>query len=554
VKFHYSRQCLHPSERFLERLLEILPGLTSWGILLGLVILSFAKPVTAAVVIIVFDFYWLLRLFYLTIFLALSYVRLSVESATDWMQRIVEIDQYFSKKRKPPASSGDWKQKASTWVYERELKTLEQSGTRPPLSSAIYHLVIVTVVKEGEKVLTSGIQSFMQGTFPSKRTLLVYAVEERTPAEIKKQVYDLCEFHRPHFLDVLVSEHPDGQPGEARVKGANATHAAIFARRFLEKKDIPVENVIVSCFDADTVVSPQYFACLTYSFLVCPHRQRASYQPIPVYHNNIWDVPGFARILEMGSSFFQLTEATKPDKMVTFSSHSMSFKALVEIGYWPVDMVSDDSAIFWKALLYYEGDYRVVPLYATVSMDVVAAENWWMTCVNVYKQKRRWAWGIENFPILMRGFIQCPRISFMQKFQHTIKIFEAFIAWATWPVILAVIGWLPAVFASREFSHCVLYYTAPRIAGTIFNLATVSLVTTIVLSLCLLPKKKIRYSFLKRVLHALEWLLIPIVAIFFSALPALDAQTRLMLGRYMEFWVTDKTRKHEIPEHAGEHP
>ena len=27
----------------------------------------------------------------------------------------------------------------------------------------------------------------------------------------------------------------------------------------------------------------------------------------------------------------------------------MSFTALVEIGYWPVDMISDDSAVFWKA-------------------------------------------------------------------------------------------------------------------------------------------------------------------------------------------------------------
>ena len=33
----------------------------------------------------------------------------------------------------------------------------------------------------------------------------------------------------------------------------------------------------------------------------------------------------------------------------------MSFKALVEIGYWPVDMISDDSAIYWKAYIHYAG-------------------------------------------------------------------------------------------------------------------------------------------------------------------------------------------------------
>jgi hypothetical protein len=31
--------------------------------------------------------------------------------------------------------------------------------------------------------------------------------------------------------------------------------------------------------------------------------------------------------------------------------------------------------------------------------------------------------------------------------------------------------------------------------------------------------------------------------IFFSSLPALDAQTRWMLGKYMGFWPTEKYRK-----------
>ena len=53
----------------------------------------------------------------------------------------------------------------------------------------------------------------------------------------------------------------------------------------------------------------------------------------------------------------------------------MSFKALVEIGYWPVDMISDDSSIYWKAYIHYPGGYTVVPMLVTVSMDLAQDET-----------------------------------------------------------------------------------------------------------------------------------------------------------------------------------
>jgi hypothetical protein len=290
-------------------------------------------------------------------------------------------------------------------------------------------------------------------------------------------------------------------------------------------------------------VTPHYFASLTYYFLTCPYREEASFQPVPVYNNNIWDAPGITRVLETGSSFFQLIEATNPERLVTFSSHSMSFKALVDVGYWPIDMISDDSAIYWKAFIHFDGKYRVVPMYNTLSMDAVVAETWWKTVINVYKQKRRWAWGVENFPIVMRGFLANRKIPLMMKFKTGYKLFEGHISWTTWAFLLTIIGWLPAIFAGKDYSQSVFYYSVPRITGVIFNLASLSLITSIILSLYLLPKRKEKHFALKRIGFALQWLLVPFTIIFLSALPALDAQTRLMLGKYMTFWVTDKVKK-----------
>ena len=544
MTIRFSRQGLRGWERWVERWLEAVPGATSWTLLIGILVLACWRPLLAAVLIIAFDLYWLLRLLYLTLFLVLSCLRLSIERTTDWMARVeglARLEPYLEAWRRR-ARSPDLRRRASDWLHVRELEALARSGSRPPPAEDIHHVVIVPIVKEAPAVYEPGIRSLGGQQFPPSRLLVVLAVEERAAPAIQEGARAVQARHRGRFLEFLVVVHPDGLPGEARVKGANVTCAAKAAARFLADRGIPLRCAVVSCFDADTVVSPQYFAVLTYHFMVCPARTRASFQPIPVYHNNIWDVPGFARVLDVGSSFFQLVEATNPEQLVTFSSHSMSFQALAEVGYWPVDMISDDSAIFWKAFLHYDGDYRVVPLYVTVSMDVAAADTWRKTVLNVYRQKRRWAWGVENFPIVLRAFLRASRIPLVTRITHAFKLFESHVAWATWPFLLGVIGWLPALLAGREFSSTVVYYNTPRITFTIFNLASISLVTTILLSLCLLPRPPVKRAWLRKLGHLFEWLLVPLTAIVLSAVPALDAQTRLMLGRSLEFWVTDKAR------------
>ncbi|MFH0985964.1 MAG: glycosyltransferase family 2 protein [Candidatus Omnitrophota bacterium] len=544
MKFHYSRQGLNKKEMFLQRFFEVLPGLTSWALLLGVVTLSVWAPLVAAIAVIAFMLAWILRLFYLTIFLLFSYVRLSVEKNTDWLARIRGMDRfeaYLEEMRGTPRGNGLY-ERASQWLHSKDMRRLKKSGNLPPCSSEIFHLVVIPVVKESPEVVEANVLSVVHnGVFP-KQTVMVLAVEARAERSIRDGMAQLAGKHRDQFMEFLLVEHPDGVPGEARVKGANTSHAARAAAKYFEDRKIPFENVIVSCFDADTVVVPNYFACLTYCFMNCPDRHRASFQPVPVFHNNIWEVPGFARVVETGSSFFQLIETTDPERLVTFSSHSMSFKALVEVGYWPADMISEDSGIFWKSYLHFDGRYQVVPIPTTLSMDIVDAGSWWGTVASLYKQKRRWAWGAENFPLVMRGFLGNKKIPFHDKLQHGFKLFEGQITWSTLPFLLTFVGWLPVISSGNEFANTVLYYNAGRFTQAIFGLSTVALVSTIMMSLWLLPKKKKRFPLFWTLIHGLEWFLVPFILVFLSAMPALDAQTRLMLNRRMEFWVSDKRR------------
>jgi hypothetical protein len=51
------------------------------------------------------------------------------------------------------------------------------------------------------------------------------------------------------------------------------------------------------------------------------------------------------------------------------------------------------------------------------------------------------------------------------------------------------------------------------------------------------PNKKNVFSY---IMQPLEFLLMPLIGFFFSALPGIDAHTRLMFGKYIEYKVTEK--------------
>jgi hypothetical protein len=342
------------------------------------------------------------------------------------------------------------------------------------------------------------------------------------------------------FLGYLSTFHPDGLVGETRTKGANATWAAKTAKEFLNAKAIPYEDVVVSCFDADTCVAQEYFGCLTYHFLTTPKPYQASYQPIPVYNNNIWYAPSFARLVEMSASFCQLIESMRLEKFVTFSSHSMSFKTLVKINYWPVNMMSDDSVVYWKAFLYYKGDYRVVPLYITVSMDIAYARNLFKTIAVQYKQKRRWAWGIENFPYLVTGFLNNRDIPLLKKIRRAYHLLESHITWAVWAIIIVLIAPLPILLGGAFFNQMPIGYNLPRITGMLFDFTLLASLIWILLSRTILPPRPADVKWTKNIIMVMEWIIVPFIILILGSTPALDAQTRLMLARYMEFYTTEK--------------
>ncbi len=491
--------------RILKRVFEIIPGGLSWGIIISLILLSIACPIASAVIIITFDFYWIIRTIYLTTLLIIAHHKLSRQKGENWLERCLSLDQ----------NKG--------WLN-------------------LYQLVIFPVYNEGLEVLRPSLSAMAAAHYPKEKIIVVMAFEERNKLARSKALILEKEFSA-NFGAYLSTFHPDGLAGESRTKGANATWAARKAKSYLDTRGIAYKDALISCFDADTCVDPEYFGCLAYHFLTSDKPHQASYQPMPVYNNNIWQAPSFARLVEISGSFCQMIESMRLEKFVTFSSHSMSFKTLVEVDYWPTNMISDDSVIYWKGFLHYNGDYRVVPLYITVSMDVAYSSNIWRTMVVQYKQKRRWAWGVENFPFVARGFLGNKNIPLFKKLRRSFHLLESHVTWAIWAVILVAIGPLPILFGGVFFSQTAIAYNLPKITGMLFNFTLLTSLTWIFLSRTILPPRPKGVSWFKNVILVLEWGFVPFIILILGSAPALDAQSRLMLARYMEFNPTLKGDK-----------
>ncbi|MBU2540237.1 glycosyltransferase family 2 protein [Patescibacteria group bacterium] len=489
--------------RKIYRFLETLPGLISLGTFAAVFVFSWIMPVWVSIFIILFCFYYLFKIIFLACHQISSYFHMRKSLKTDWLSKVKRIKRWHN----------------------------------------IYHLIILPTYKEGQKVIEESLETFLRSFYPTKKMIVVLSIEERAGKKFFEMAKVLKKRYGDKFFKFIVTLHPKDIKGEIAGKGSNSVWAGQVAKKkIIDPLKIPYKNIIVSNFDIDTKVYPYYFACLTWNYLTAKKPLRASYQPIPVYNNNVWSTSSFSRVIATSNTFWQMVQQARTERLTTYSTHAMPFQAWVEVGY-PANIVSDDSRIFWRAYLYYDGDYRVIPMYYPVSMDAVMADSFLKTAINQYKQQRRWAWGCNEIPYLMYAFSKNKKIPKWNKITHLYTVIDGFWSWATAAILIFTLGWLPLIFGGGKFNLTVLSYNLPRLTSSIMTLSLLGLVVSAILSTMMLPKKPKNISWVKGLTLFLQWALLPFTLIIFGAFPALDAQIRLMLGKYMGFWVTEKIRK-----------
>lgn len=496
------------TERYKQRILEIIPGALVWATIVLSILLSFIRPLWVIYFVIVFDLYWLLRVTYYLPFLVASWFR-----------------------------------------FKRDVKKNWQIGAEAaPGYDRIRHLVFLPTYKDDAGVIRETLRRIASSAYPSERIMVVLAGEERDRERFERNVAELAPEFAPRFMAFLTTLHPMGLEGEIPGKGSNLNWSGHQVLPQVEAMGLNPDDVVVSSFDIDTIIHPQYFSCLSYLYLTVPEPTRSSYQPIPLYNNNLWESPAAVRVAMFGTTFWLMTELARPEGMMTFSSHSMSLRMLVDVDFWQKDIVSEDSRIFLQGLIRYHGHYRVTPMYIPVSMDTVMTGNYWQALKALYKQLRRWAWGVENFPYMVRAFNRDREMPFGIKLAYTWKQLEGMYTWATAPLLIFILGRVPFWVASDQFREFAVFQNTPFTLQWLMRFAMIGAFVSAGLAFTLLPPRPAnvprRRTFIVTVF---QWLLLPVTFVIFGAIPAIDAQTRLMLGKTLGFNVSPKRKTEAVP-------
>lgn len=483
----------------MQRFLEILPGFTSWSLILFPIWGSLFVPEIVAYYIIFFSVYWLYRSLTMAVLATIAHYRIRASERFDWMNDVKKYN--------------NWKD--------------------------IHHIIIIPTYMEPISTLRRTLDNLKKQTLPLHQLHLMISFEEREGDPAKEKAKILLAEYGDIFGHLWTTLHPDIL-GEVKGKSSNTSWGAKLAKKHLvDEKKINIENITISSEDADALFHPQYFAALTYRFLAEPHRFNRIWQPSIMFYNNIWKVPAPVRVLASVFSVTQMFILMRQDRLVNFSTYSISLKLVDEVGYWDTDVIPEDYRMFFKCYFAKKGNLEVLPMFIPVYCDAAESHGWWPTMKNQYEQIKRWAWGVSDDAYILKQWLLAENVPFWDKSVRVFKTIEDHFLWPVNWFAITIGGLLPPLL-NENFNRTILGKTLPQVTSAILTLSLISLLTIFIIDARSRPPKPNGSSVFSRILQPLEFLLLPIVGFFFSALPGLDAHTRLMLGKYIEYKVTEK--------------
>lgn len=526
----------------LYRFLEILPGLISYSAIILLFILSLIDPVIGSIYLFIIIASTLVKAVGVAYRTIQGYEVMNRAGRVDWRKRVEDLENPHTAYERLHSENN------KSYHFEEHVENLKmiaamESEYMKP--SKVYHVVIMTAYNESLEVLEPSIEAVKNTTFPSQQIIFVLAYEARGGEPMEQTALILAKKYKDVFYNFMLVRHPEGLAGEVIGKGPNLTYAGKSVTEWIHKKKLPIENIIVTSLDSDNHMAPKYLDSVTYEFITHPNRQRLSYQPISLFMNNIWDAPAPTRIIAVSNSFFNVITTMRPHLLRNFASHSQPLQALEAMDFWSKRTIVEDGHQYWRSLFFFSGDYSVVPIRIPIYQDAVIDETLWKTIKAQFVQVRRWYYGASDIAYVgSRLFVKKSKriVPFWQLFPKFWRLLDGHITLAILAPIVAFGGWVPMIM--NLSAHSMVTYNLPNIVSVVETFASVGLLVSILVSIKMLPKRPTKYPKSRSIMMILQWILMPVTSILYQSLAAFYAQTRLMLGRYMEkFDVTKKVVK-----------
>ncbi len=511
------------------RAFEILPGVLTYTILALPVILGKISPTLAAYFLIAYLLLWFIRAVGLDIRSLQGWRTIKQHKMLPWREMLVDLETLEPNAKKAP--------KWHTKNLRRVAKNIPQTRIKP---SDVYHAVIIAFYNESRDVEEPTVQSVLATNFDHKKIILVLAYEERGGPEIEKLANDLVKKYGKNFYYAEAIKHPGNIQGEVIGKGGNVTFAGRRLQQYLEEAKIDPLNVLVTTLDSDNRPDKQYFGALTYTYCSTEEPKYASYQPVTMYTNNIWDAPAPMRVIAVGNSFWNVILSLRPHLLRNFSAHAQPMAALIDTDFWSVRTIVEDGHQYWRTWFRYDGKYDVYPIYVPIYQDAVLTDNYRRTLKMQFIQVRRWAWGASDIAyVANQAFFKINNIPLHKRLSKFFRLLEGHLSWSTAPLLLLLAAYPPFFLHPQSY----LANQLPQVASQLQRVAMVGILISLYLSMRLLPPKPERYKRHRTIWMVVQWVYLPITSIIYSSFAAIYSQTRLMFGRYLGFVVTEKATK-----------
>ena len=486
---------LHPLGR---RVLEIAPPAVVWLALSFPIWGAVVVPQALGIFLVGFAAYWWWRSLEFTAGLLLGMRRLQVARARDWLA----IGQ-------------------SLRGYHR-----------------LHHLVLVPTYRESEEILAETLACLVAQTLPNERIAIALAFEERDTDALARAAH-LTQRFASLFGEWLVTLHPE-LPGEVKGKSSNlAWCARRVEAELIESGRLDPRNLLVTVIDADSRLDSQYLAGLGCGVLAHPDGRLHVYQPAILFYANHARLPLLLRAVSSVFSLYSLSRLAASHRLVPQSTYSLAWWAARQVGFWDVDVVPEDSHMFFKVWLHFGRRVKTRAIHLPVYADAAEGVTAWGTMRTTYQQIRRWAWGVSDIPYVVLRASRARHIPWHVRTARLGWYIEEHLVWpAHW--FLLTLGGVVLPVLNPTYAATAQAVWQSSAVSTLLTLCLPSLMFGIIADALLKRRSPSGSGLLDAVYGIAGFLLLPLTGLAMVALPALDAHTRLLFGRSLAYQVTEK--------------